>query len=217
MTSIETLARIILNKYNTNKLEGSYKDGFEYPLEFATIDNMPVYAFFIIKKNYYKYIKFYINSTTIVDFNSGHEFDSIIYYQKTVLEASSILENSKKIVDYTIEDIINAINKLQELLPILKFNLTVGEFVVDNTATEEILALKEVFTLSNVTFVYEPCSVCNEITKTKTKCNHPLCYRCWEKLPIVSCETGNCNKQICPICRATINYSHDNGEDEGMD
>jgi hypothetical protein len=211
---MESLARIILAKYNANKLEGSYKDGFEYPLELATIDDMPIYAFFIIKKNY-KYIKFYINSKTIIDLNN--EFDSVIYYQKIVFEKDPLEKSSKKIVEYTIEDIIQAINQLREILPILKFNIMIGQFVIDNTATEEILALQSTLSFDNVTFVYDTCPVCSEMTKTKTKCNHPLCYKCWEKLPIVICETGNCNQQICPICRTVINHLLDGDEDDEGD
>ena len=61
----------------------------------------------------------------------------------------------------------------------LKFNKRTGRFTLKQ--------LREINT-------DDCCSVCMETTTTKTKCNHLLCYECWEKI----------NKKICPLCRKNI-------------
>lgn len=204
MPAIEDLANIILAKYDT---DNGYSNRFNYPLEVLSIDDMPVYVFFEIKKKY-KQIKLYIHSKNIIDNNGVHPLEHVIYYEQKLFELETDSEYSKKSVDYTTEEIVQAITQLREILPTLKFNLVIGKFVNNDIANKEILLLQEVLTFDNVKLVYEECSVCHETTKTRTNCNHPLCYRCWEKLPIMDEDNnvvGAYGKQMCPICRAIIN------------
>ena len=53
------------------------------------------------------------------------------------------------------------------------------------------------------------CSVCNEETKTKTLCDHTLCYICWAKI-----NHSKTLKKKCPICRKSIKYSEELTDDE---
>ena len=214
-TAIEILAEIISNKLEKKISLFSYIEieTFDYVLELETIDEMPIYAYleFYIK---YKCIKFIVSSNQIIDSDAidvNHDSNyNIMYYHGVILPCDSSKTNEK----YTIEEIINAINSTREILPKLKFNISIGEFVTDDEADKEILALQELFTFDNVTSIYTPCSVCHGITKTKTKCNHPLCYRCWEKL-------FTCQIEIikCPICRKVISSvkSEDGSEDSSED
>jgi len=202
MSAIEILANIILIKYE-KKMQDANK--LIYSLEIATIDEMPVSAFLELCDGF-KNIKFYVNSNTIIDHTKNSDYDNITYYKKTML-IEDIDSNELKDITYTVEEIVKVINDVRELLPQLKFNVTVGEFVTDDNPIKEFLALQELFTCNNITLVYDVCSVCHEITKTKTQCKHPLCYKCWEKLPVVNDVTIK-----CPICRMVINETEDDDE-----
>lgn len=201
-TAIEILAEIISKKMEkkTSLFSHIEIDTIDYPLELATIDEMPIYAYleFNVK---YKCIKFIIISNKIIDYDVKNEDGTIIYYENPILPSDSNKKNEK----YTIEEIIQAIGAVREILPQLKFNISIGEFVTDDEPNKELLALHELFAFDNVTSIYTPCSVCHETTKTKTKCNHPLCYRCWEKL--FANQFGGIIK--CPICRKVINPNDD--------
>jgi hypothetical protein len=52
----------------------------------------------------------------------------------------------------------------------------------------------------------DECCVCREHTKTKTHCNHSLCYVCWEQLPIDGNPLYEECTIDCPICRRNIIY-----------
>ena len=87
------------------------------------------------------------------------------------------------------------INKMSEL----KYDNKVGMFYVEQKKED----YEQLYTFPNIELDYVECSVCFEITKTKTSCNHPLCYKCYDKIP---------NK--CPICRKDIKNEDDSEDDE---
>ena len=111
----------------------------------------------------------------------------------------------------TVEDFTHAITKVKEMLPDMQFDKLTGRFSLDNITSElEKQCAESLFISPNVKLVYEDCSVCQECTTTKTKCKHPLCYPCWEKIKQV--ENSNfientTTYQLCPICREIINYT----------
>lgn len=203
--SAEILANIILIKYE-EKMKMQDTNKLKYSLELATIDEMPVSAFLELYDGF-KIIKFHVNSNTIFDHTKNSDYENITYYKKIMLIDNSEDNNTAKDIKYTVEEIIKVINDVRELLPQLKFNVTVGEFVTDDNPIKEFLALQELFICENVTLVYDACSICHEITKTKTQCKHPLCYKCWEKLPIVDSVIIK-----CPICRMIINQTGDDDD-----
>lgn len=51
----------------------------------------------------------------------------------------------------------------------------------------------------------DDCCVCMNKTYTKTFCKHPLCHRCWFKIPDTNDEDGDELPNIpCPLCRKNI-------------
>ena len=54
--------------------------------------------------------------------------------------------------------------------------------------------------------------MCFELTEIKTRCNHTLCYRCWEN--ITEC---NRHRKRCPICTEDLNEDVDEDEDAEPD
>ena len=188
-----TLASIILTKYTNEEDTNEY--GFSYSLPISKINDVSVNAFLEIN-NLRKSIIFYVNSKIIIKFSNQQYFKYYISSDSTIIN-----------YEYTIEDFIEAINKVQELLPIMKFDKLIGRFSTDSTSEQEKQCVEALFNTSNVTLIYENCSVCQECTTTKTKCGHSLCFPCWEKIKRTE-ETDHestYEHQICPVCRAIIN------------
>lgn len=64
-------------------------------------------------------------------------------------------------------------------------------------------------TFENVKLSIIECSVCFEMTKTSTSCNHQLCISCYSKLEVVKegwCEDSGqiTHMKKCPLCRGVI-------------
>ena len=183
---MESLTAIMLKKYK----EESNEHNFLYQLPLATIDNMPIAAALLFHKSGRSFI-FYVDSriTNKQYFKYSFPFVYNIDYE------------------YTIDDFIEAITKVQELLPIMKFDKLIGKFSTNSISEQEKQCVEILFNTPNVSFIYENCSICQECTTTKTKCGHSLCFPCWEKIKRTE-QTDHENiyeHQICPICRAIIN------------
>lgn len=222
ITSI--LANIIYNKFYTTKYITNYDFHYEIPNN-PFMDGIPSYSFLSLKLKH-KCIELCIHSDNIFDDN-----DPITYYEKNLFEDSTIFisENQEddgdhnishdntKHVCYSIEDITIALNNLFiNIVPNLKFSKLIGKFITNSdTDILEIEAWNTILSKnSNIKLKYEECSVCYELTKTKTKCKHPLCYKCWEK--IIENLNGESEEDaeedeeeeelipVCPICRKSI-------------
>ena len=66
----------------------------------------------------------------------------------------------------------------------------------------------QLFNFEHVELSYSECSICKEHTMTKTKCKHPLCYECQEKIKethFTDEDDDTFATQDCPICRQVIN------------
>jgi len=192
---LQDLASIILNKLN--KDPEKYFDDFTYRLPFFEIDDIPVNAKLSITKSR-KSIILYINSNVIYDF--GYH----MYYKQY------ISHNSIEGYKYVIEDFIDAIQKVIKTIKIIKFNRLTGKLSIDtNISIDEKNAFMQLFDFDHVKLKYDECSVCGDITMTKTKCNHSLCYGCQEQIREIEHldydEHEYFATQECPICRKTIN------------
>ncbi len=84
--------------------------------------------------------------------------------------------------------------ELIERLKLLKFNRIAGIF-----ETEPTDYFEKYYTSKNIVLDIQDCSVCLEPTRTKTKCKHYLCWRCYDEL------TSN----KCPLCRGCLDYECD--------
>jgi len=94
-------------------------------------------------------------------------------------------------------------------IPLLKLDLEGNLAPVDKCSVDIYKAIDDVFSSiacpTVVVDCMQECSVCYEKTKTKTKCNHSLCNRCWSKIQHISDEDGDLTTP-CPICRENIHY-----------
>ena len=56
------------------------------------------------------------------------------------------------------------------------------------------------------------CVVCYEITKSKTPCNHTLCYKCNENIKTTG-DKYETPYRPCPICRQNVLFEDSDDED----
>lgn len=191
---VAELASIILEEFNEDPYVNI--DSFRYKLPFHKIDGIPVIADLSITKSR-KCIMFYIHSNIIYNFGNH------MYYKKSILLYNGIRN------EYTVEDFIDAINKVIQIIKEMKFNKLNGKLSTKcDIGIKKKNAFMQLFNFGHVELAYDECSVCGDHTMTKTKCNHPLCYSCQEQIK----ETHFTNEdddtfatQECPICRQIIN------------
>jgi len=94
---------------------------------------------------------------------------------------------------------------ITETLPTLKYNEYANQ-LISTEPTHELAQqlMKHLPKNENVVSLYDECCVCLESVKTKTSCEHPLCYKCESKLK---------NKK-CPLCRASYEHSQQDCDEE---
>jgi hypothetical protein len=94
-------------------------------------------------------------------------------------------------------------------IPLLKLDFEGNLAPFDKCSVDIYKAIDDVFSSiacpTVVVDCMQECSVCYEKTRTKTKCNHSLCNRCWSKIEEVKDEDGDLTTP-CPICRENIHY-----------
>jgi hypothetical protein len=134
----------------------------------------------IVFKDNNNNIYFRISSTNII--NRANEFE--IYF------ISKKFENVYSLVVYIKENINN-----------FKFSKYNGRFIVEQKY-EKYELLRSYF--NSFFDCSAKCSVCLEDTLTETACNHPLCYRCREK---ILKNVKEDNLPTCPVCRETIEFN----------
>ena len=124
-----------------------------------------------------------------------------------------------------LEDFIIAFIIMDRSLGHYKFNNTIGKFEDIRLKPKDYSILfKSVLSLNNIkpslnnivafkknieNININKCCLCFELTEIKTRCNHTLCYRCWEN--ITEC---NRHRKRCPICTEDLNEDVDEDEDE---
>ena len=67
-------------------------------------------------------------------------------------------------------------------------------------------AMAEENECERITFHYEKCCVCFDLTKTKTGCGHHVCWECISKLKTERDECGDFAN--CPLCRDSLQSVH---------
>lgn len=159
------------------------------------------------------------------------EANSIVINDESVVYNNIILEykhNGKKL---DLEDFIIAFIRMDRRLGHYKFNNTIGKFEDIRLKPKDFSILfKNVLSLNNIktnikslnnivafkknieNININKCCLCFELTEIKTRCNHTLCYRCWEN--ITEC---NRHRKRCPICTEDLNEDVDEDEDEEPD
>ena len=155
------------------------------------------------------------------------EANSIVINDESVVYNNIILAYKWKGEKLELEDFIIAFIKMDRSLGHYKFNNTIGKFEDIRLKPKDysilfknVLSLNNIKTdiksLNNITFKtnikninINKCCLCFELTEIKTRCNHTLCYRCWEN--ITEC---NRHRKRCPICTEDLNEDDEDDEDD---
>jgi len=193
---IEIFAKDIFNKLNIDKLEI-----IEFPIN--QIDGLnckpTLYMNYRhnLRTNEIRYcIVFRIISNKIMNDESENEK---LYYMETLIE-----ETNKLI---TVIDIIEILIIIKYLFFNLKYCYVRNKLALNSSFNIELLI--SIFDNPNVKILGEKCCVCFITTTNKTKCNHYLCYKCWEQVqPKLLDDADDYDETIlpCPICRQNIYY-----------
>lgn len=92
-------------------------------------------------------------------------------------------------------------HRLYDLLTHIRFNRYTGE--MNNIVINSNIGFFNRFSnIKGVELNYLYCSVCFEPTKTKTSCEHILCFTCWNNIKIK--KQSNNILIPCPICRKNL-------------
>jgi hypothetical protein len=129
--------------------------------------------------------------------NSG---DNPILYRRT-----KVSKGDEKL---THANLLEFSTKILTDIPLLKLQFG-GDFEVHEPVNVAIhKGIDDIFgsiASSNVVVdCMKECCVCYEKTKTKTRCEHHLCNRCWSNIDMVGDEDEE--EMPCPLCRENIQY-----------
>lgn len=161
-------------------------------------------------------VKLIIESSSIEKKDSEADIE-VQLYSTTLLWFNKKDQNDIYIPD--VDNYIEILNKLKDLLLAIRFNKYLGNFEKElsyNTGDFWFEILKE---NPYIEYKFGPCCVCFEATTTTTFncCKNPICYVCWDKLPLIKCceICGNADNETCddtciktrrcPLCRCSIN------------
>jgi len=114
--------------------------------------------------------------------------------------------------DLTFVDYIIAYMKLQYILHNYRFNNYLGIFEDKKNFKNIAVSLHNVFNTKNIKLINDECCVCMELTRNKTKCNHTICYICWDTIKRTRNDDEFLHKQ-CPMCRECIDYYKEDLDD----
>jgi hypothetical protein len=145
-------------------------------LPIETLNDLPVIVKISITPNLYNYLFF-------IDVEC-HE----IQEEPLQLSSNFFYEISKENPVISVDEFLNSFKKIINNLRFDKVTGTIDE-------EHDTKFFQEIITNPNISFaIVENCSVCIEPTKTRTPCDHSMCYVCWAKL----------KQKICPLCREDL-------------
>lgn len=135
------------------------------------------------------------------------DYNDILFY--------STLFNPQFLNYIEFSDFIIIISKIKKTINSLQFNNLLGIFQNTSTIRTSNKLIKYFNTCKNITLneSINQCSICYELTQAKTKCKHPLCFKCFEKIEFKITHLSNCildincnciASKLCPICRTTM-------------
>jgi hypothetical protein len=180
---MEEYAILTFNETNDN---GHYRDSIE-----LIVDNIPCELFYHISKGEWN---FEIQDRNI---RESEECDmSHTYIEKMSPLHSKIFPEFDKDADITPAIIEKFVQIILKFLDSVEFSKVDGRFLSKTYCRKE-KARNIVFEkyLEKET-PENQCSVCMDITKTKTPCGHKLCIPCWIQI----------KNECCPLCRGDISY-----------
>jgi hypothetical protein len=191
---MESLAKAILQKFEKSVESLGNHGDFFFKLPVKTICGIKVCA----------ELKFFRGNSQIHDVRFDIESYDISVHDSD--DSPSIfcrcLLKDLKVPTLTLEQIISSIEQILVIIPTLKFNkkkleLTDAEILGDD--------VDELFKFENTT-IHDVCSVCHELTNTRTDCDHALCLVCMSSIKGYYEEGEHIRK--CPLCRNDITMLH---------
>ena len=194
---MELLAKDLLHKLNVDKV-----DRIKFPIN--KIDGLKCEPILLITYSYNLHTDDY-NMTIIINIMSNN-----IMYNDSRIEKNYFMEkvfnkNNKLI---TIIDIIEILLIMKYLFYNLKYCYMSNILELNPSLNLELFA--SIFDNPNIEILGEKCCVCFITTTNKTKCNHSLCFKCWEEIKPQQVELEEYEETIlpCPLCRQNIYYIH---------
>jgi len=204
MIYIHITKQIMLAQINSAIAKNNGKYNFTFDIE--SIENILVFV--NIEDQQYLHIR----ARNIERWIDEYDTESLNLYFEKIL-----VGGVKTFTEVDLEKIIDILNNI-------KFNRLTGKFYLNNedeeNVTLEALYDREHFYTklnSNIKVrkTYENCSVCFEPTMCKSKCDHYLCYPCWNTISEYfckecqetdekGCEDETCGHQRCPTCRQIL-------------
>jgi hypothetical protein len=185
-TKIKNYSAILLKKYEAEKIKLTDKHKTEYiRIPIKTIDKVKVDVNLMVTHTAV------ILDITLDDIYENDSFDDVSLHRKLFNIDN---KDFTKLAEYILVE-------LNELRLDMKGNLINKKDIDDQILEQELLS-----GLDNIELDADECCVCNNLTKTKTICNHCVCYRCMTHIKKVKIdgEDDDVNEIPCPICREDI-------------
>ena len=193
---MELLAKNLLHKMNVDRV-----DRIKFPIN--KIDGLKCEPVLLITYSYNLHTNDY-NMTIIINIMSN-----TIMYNDTTTEKNYYMEKiynkNNKII--TVIDIIEILLILKYLFFNLKYCYVSNMLELNTFGNIDLFT--SVFDNPNIEILGEKCCVCFITTTNKTKCNHSLCFKCWEQVqPKLLDDADDYDETIlpCPLCRQNIYY-----------
>jgi len=162
-------------------IDSKPKEENQIILPIETINGMPVIAKITITPNLVNYLFFIDIEADGVDVEEDVPLNFICKFFYEIPVINPVINN---------ECFIESFKKIMNSLRFDRMNGT-----IEDGEESENNFFREIIDNPNISFKEsEQCSVCLEKTKTRTPCDHFLCYICWAKI----------KEKKCPICRAEI-------------
>ena len=180
------------------------KNKGKYNFDIESIDDMSVFVN-IENQQYLRIVARNINRWV-----DEYDTESVSLYCEMILQ-----NNEKTYTEVHLEKIIDILNNI-------KFNKLTGKFYLngeENITMAELYDREHFYTKLNsnikVRKTYDDCSICFEPTMCKSKCEHYLCYPCWNNITEYCCDEckvsedkvcddETCCHQRCPVCRQIL-------------
>jgi len=187
---MESLAKAILQAFEKVN-DNSY---LHYKLPIKTICGIKVCAEF-------KVSKYLVDRCNIIFVVESHDLCN-----ERESESSSDIFNRVLLKSFqgalAVEHIIACIEQILAILPTLKFDKKTSQLTDEEFFSDDVV---ELFRFDNTT-VDDICSVCHELTNTRTDCSHTLCLVCMSS--IKGYYEGGEHVRDCPLCREDISMLH---------
>jgi hypothetical protein len=190
-TKIENYSAILLKKYDAEIIKLNEKNNIGLiKIPIKMIDRVKVFVRLIVRLSNSSLV---ILEITVNDIYENDNFEDITLHRKLFhINNKDFTEVAKFILV-----------ELNELRLDMKGKLTNKKNMDDELLEHELLS-----GLDNIELYADECCVCNNLTQTKTKCNHCVCYRCMTHIkPVNNDDEDEDSCEIpCPICRQDIRF-----------